>query len=204
MKTRRGETVSRGLSQDREPSASRSRSAARMWAGYLSVCLSLLIACSVGRHHTSDSRLEENFFRHEREFETLLADVTADERLRMIGVRGFRYGDATASGPGDPAEFERLGLPKERFERYQLLLRTLGLVQVTKGESGVEFRVDPGTITNGDSYKGYEYYLTPPEHQKRSLDEYRTTEVDRGRHGGYRVSKLIKGHWYLYLFVNSR
>jgi hypothetical protein len=203
MKPRSRKAASRDSSPDRGPSASRSRPMTGMWAGYISACLALLTACAVGRHHTPDSRLEENFVQHESEFDTLLTDVTADEKLEMIGIHELRYGGAPVSSTGDLADSERLGLTKERFAHYQRLLRKLGLIQVTKGEGGVEFRVDQGSIFNGDSYKGYEYRATPPEHQKVSLDEYRIAEADRGRFGGYSVCKRIKVHWYLYLFVNG-
>jgi hypothetical protein len=58
---------------------------------------------------------------------------------------------------------------------------------------GVEFRVDSGSFSNGDSDKGYEYSLTPPEgHPKTSLDRYRISADDKDRFGNYSVYKPIK------------
>jgi hypothetical protein len=161
-----------------------------------------MTACAVGRRHPPDSKLEQNFLRHESEFAALLTDVMADEKLKMIGIHGLRYGDLAISGKDDLSGLDALGMTKERLAQYRQRLRNLGLVQVTKGESGVEFRVEQGSISNGDSYKGYEHDVTPPEHQKLSLDGYRISAVDRDRFGDYYVRKPIKGHWYLYLFVN--
>jgi len=64
--------------------------------------------------------------------------------------------------------------------------------------------VDTGSLWNGDSYKGFEYSLTPVGgHQRPSLDKYRISEDDKDpRSGGYCVYKPLKGNWYLYLFVN--
>jgi hypothetical protein len=53
--------------------------------GLLGIFLVLEMGCAAGRHHTSDSRLEQNFFRNQSKFQTLLVDVMADEKLRMIG-----------------------------------------------------------------------------------------------------------------------
>jgi hypothetical protein len=45
----------------------------------------------------------------------------------------------------------------------------------------------------GDSDKGYEYSLTPPEgHPKTSLDRYRISADDKDRFGNYSVYKPIK------------
>lgn len=79
----------------------------------------------------------------------------------------------------DPIEVEHVGLPKEKWMRYQRSLRALGIVQILKGEGGVSFKVDQNSISNGDSDKGYEYDLAPPEHQKTSLDAYRISANDR-------------------------
>jgi outer membrane biogenesis lipoprotein LolB len=56
---------------------------------FVGVCFLLLNACSVGRSHTPDSKPEQNFFRQEAEFEALLAEVQADEKLTTIGREKF-------------------------------------------------------------------------------------------------------------------
>jgi hypothetical protein len=73
---------------------------------------------------------------------------------------------------------------------------------VLKGDGRGEFRVDPGSFLNGDSYKGYVYTPTPPDHIRSSLDGYRRCDRDSDRSGGWAVFKPLKGNWYLYLFVN--
>jgi hypothetical protein len=161
----------------------------------------LLNACSAGQHHTSDSKLERNFLNHEGEFEALLSEVQADEKLMMINAHRARYADRFVSA-GD--ETERVGLTRQRWARYQRQLQNLGLAQITKGLRGdVEFRVDQGSLFNGDSYKGYEYSPDAAEHPKASLDGYRISESDRDSSGGYYVSKPLKGFWRLYLYVNG-
>jgi hypothetical protein len=98
---------------------------------------------------------------------------------------------------------ERAGLTNKRLMGYRRRLRDLGLVQVGKSDRAIEFRVDPGSYFNGDSYKGYEYSLDPLRHPKESLDNYKISEADRDRSGGYYVSKPLRGHWRLYLYVSE-
>jgi hypothetical protein len=149
-------------------------------------------------------QLESTFFKHEAEFFALLADVQTDEKLMMIGPYELRYAGRDLSSDRDFPEIERLGLTRERWATYKRQLRELGLVLVIKGDDGsIEFRVDPGSYSNGDSYKGYEYNPSPAEHPKASLDNYRISENDRDSSGGYYVSKPLKGHWILYLYVNG-
>jgi hypothetical protein len=147
-------------------------------------------------------RVRGEFFRHEPEFEALLAEVQADADLTMIRSHEVTYSGRTL--PSDNfAEIERLGLTKERWAMYQGQLRELGLVQINKANGSVEFRVDQGSYSNGDSYKGFEYESGPPEHSKVSLDGYRISEEDRDKFGNYYATRPLKGPWRLYLFVNG-
>jgi hypothetical protein len=166
------------------------------------ICL-LLSACAVGGLHTSDSRLERNFFRHESQFNALLAEVQADQKLEMIGLDEGRYAGRAFSNENE-SEIHQTELTRERLARYRRQLRELGVAQVFRGESGVAFKVDRESILNGDSCKGYRYSVAPPGgHRKANLDEYRISEADRDRFGNYSVYKPLKGNWYLYLFVNG-
>lgn len=165
------------------------------------VVLVLCASCAVGGHHPSDATLTRNFIQHEAAFERLLNELKADTGLGMMAVDGFRYGDHMHAGEyptvGDP------GLSKGRWRIYQQQLRDLGLVQVTKGGDDIEFRVDRGSMLNGDSYKGYVYTSKPPKHMRESLDGYRVMEQDKIPFGGYLVCRQLKGDWYLFLFVNN-
>jgi hypothetical protein len=126
----------------------------------------------------------------------------SDDRLEMLTARLIRYAGRTLSTSDDLAEIERLRMTRERLSRWQQRLRQIGVVQITKAGDAVEFRVDQGSISNGDSYKGYEYDLAPPMNQHSSLDEYRISARDKNEFGDWYVTKPIRGHWYLYLFVN--
>jgi len=167
-------------------------------------CVFFLLAgaCTVGRLHTPDSKLEENFILHQTGFEALLAQVEADQGLEMVRADAIRYGGGTFYSGGDPSGMERLGLSSKRLASYSEQLRRLGVAQITKGEGFVEFRVDTGSLINGDSYKGYQYSPTQPAgHRKASLDAYRISEDDKDRFGNFSVYKPLNGNWYLYLFV---
>ena len=121
----------------------------------------------------------------------------------MISATDVRYAGNVLSAQADRKQLERLGFTRERWARYQQELNALGVVQVLKGPTSIEFRVDQGTFRNGDSYKGYEYDLVPPQHTRRELDGYRLSDNDRDGSGGYHVSKPLKGRWYLYLYING-
>lgn len=163
-----------------------------------------LDGCSAGRNHTPDSALERNFRDHEREFEALLHAVEGDSKLTMIGPGCLRYGGRQVKVYGDDiSPIYTAGFSQEAWIGYQKQLGALGLKGgVLKSEGRVEFRVDPGSIANGDSYKGYEYRATPPQRLRESLDGFRISEGDRSQFGGYVAYKHLKGRWYLYIFAN--
>jgi hypothetical protein len=92
---------------------------------------------------------------------------------------------------------ELAGLPRERVMHYEEQLHRLGLWSVMKSSRGIEFRVDPGSFSNGDSYKGiYWHREDEPRDVRASLDHYRFSSTDEIAY------KALKGHWYLYIFVN--
>jgi len=126
----------------------------------------LLQACAAGWSHTSDAALARRFESNEAEFQN---------NLSAMQLAGF---------------------PKERARRYEDQLQRLGVWSVIKGGRGIEFRVDPGSVSNGDSYKGiYWYREDEPRDVRPSLDDYRFSVKDEF------VYKALKGHWHLYIFV---
>jgi hypothetical protein len=164
--------------------------------------------CAVGGRHPMDMILENNFMEHESQFEGLRAEIARDEGLEMINHDTVRYRGRTFSikkdDTSDFADIERLGLRKERWVMYQNYLDDLRLMQISGcKEDYIEFRADKAKLTNGDSYKGYAYSVTPPKRQISSLDGYRISDSDKDNYGNYRVYKKIKGNWYLLLFVNG-
>ncbi len=178
----------------------------RQWQGaaLLLSALAFLPGCAAGLHHTSDAALERVFNQHEPEFEALLSEVRSDSQLTTIQPKVLIYGGRHLDirERGVSAD-DYWGLTRERWERYQAQLRNLGLAGgILKGEREVEFRVDPGSILNGDSYKGYVYTQSPPPRLLSSLDSYRISDRDRDQTGGWSVWRRLKGNWYLYLFVN--
>jgi hypothetical protein len=163
----------------------------------------LLSACSVGRHHTSDSQLTRNFINHEAEFEVLLSEVQKDVNLTMIDRNEAQYAGRVVIVKDGFLPMERIGLSEQGWRKYQKFMQDLGLARIIMSQDLVEFRVYNGSLFNGDSYKGYEYRLGAARHPKISLDDYRVSAPDRESSGGYYVSRQLKGHWRLYLFVNG-
>ena len=170
--------------------------------GCFTSTLLMLGSCAVGGRHTPDAVLERNFLQHESGFEALLADVKADTNLEMITTHELRYSGRRLSNITESSSFDGLGFSAARWEKYQRQLRQLGLVQVNRGEGAIEFRVDQVSLWNGDSYKGYEYDPVAPPSQQADLDSYRISDRDKDSVGGHRVSRPIKGHWYIMLVVS--
>jgi hypothetical protein len=161
-------------------------------------------ACAVGWNHTSDRVLEDLFSKHQSEFVALLAEVQVDSTLTTVQRDiVIRAGNSVRIHDGDSSSLQRVGLTLERWQHFQERLRSLRLYGVIKGKDSVEFRVDRGTISNGDSYKGYRWHASVPAcHVRESLDGYRRSDEDKDASGNWIACKPLKPHWYLYLFVN--
>jgi hypothetical protein len=164
----------------------------------------LLVGCSVGGRHTSDYRLERTFFEHEAEFGALLTDVRSDSRIMTLQPHLLIYGGQRVNVFGGLlSDVEHAGLAVSRWRGYLAEFRHLGLEGgVLKGRGRVEFRVDSGSLRNGDSYKGYEFDDMPPPHTRTTLDNCSLADMDRDEFGNWIARKHVKGKWYLYLFVN--
>ena len=176
----------------------------RFGALFACALLALPQGCSVGRSHTSDASLQRFFNQHRQEFEAVLSEVQADSHLKTLQRDVVSYSGRLVKVDGIKfEEVESLGLPKSRWIHYQEELQRLRLAGIMKSEHEIEFRVDPGTMFNGDSYKGYCYRATAPDRLLSSLDEYRTSDRDLNRFGGWLVFKPLMGDWFLYLFVNG-
>jgi hypothetical protein len=176
----------------------------RWSAAVLATCVAVSCGCSVGGHHAADSVLEARFFQHRSEFENLLGDMQSDQKIRAVRADlliydGHRFDLREA---GNAAAIERAGLTKQHLARYQEQLDKLGLDGVIQGHGEVEFRTDKESFSNGDSYKGYVFRMSPPDHTRSSLDGYRISENDKNPDGDWIVYKPLADHWYLYLFVN--
>jgi len=162
-----------------------------------------LSACAVGWNHTSDAKLKQSFNQHKNEFQVLLAEVQADSQLTTLQRNVLIYAGQTVDlRVNSLSDVVNTGMSKVRWMRYQKQLRDLGLYGVMKGPGKVEFRVDSGSLSNGDSYKGYEYTTTPPSSVRPSLDGYRISDAEKAPYGGWQVYAPLQGDWFLYLFVN--
>jgi hypothetical protein len=171
----------------------------------LSAAVLLLAGCAVGRHHTPDAQLQRFFWQHQADFEQLLREVQADSQLMTVQPGRVIYpnGGAEVGDTDFVSELVHIGLSSDRWGWYQQRLQHLGLAGgVLKGDDGqVEFRVDPGSLSNGDSYKGYWYSSIQPGPILPNLDAYRISDRERSPRGWF-VCKPLKANWYLYLFVN--
>jgi hypothetical protein len=175
--------------------------------GVLTIIVALWLlfsGCSVGYSHTSDEKLERNFLEHESEFEALLRDVRSDPKITTLQpdllIYDNRRVEVVAS---NPSAIDGTGLSRSRWNSYVQTFHDLGLAGgLLRDRHHIEFRVDKGSVRNGDSHKGYEYDQDRPSHVRSSLDSYRVADADRDEFGNWIARKHIKGNWYLYLFVN--
>jgi hypothetical protein len=173
----------------------------------LCLCASLILlgGCAVGWNHTWDATLEQRFVQHRAEFEQLLAEAERDSQLHVLQPRFLSYAGKRFENVDESnfSEIEILGMPRVRWNSYQQQLKALKIAGgISKTEGRIEFTVDTGSLTNGDSYKGYEYRTSPPDHVLSSLDGYRISDQHKDKFGNWAVYKPLSGNWYLYLFVN--
>lgn len=167
--------------------------------------LALPTACTVGRVHTRDSVLEQNFVRNEPRFERLVADLRSDAKLELMDETELRYGGVSFNAGSGVADLDERGFSTDRWNHYRTLLRTTGVKRAIRGDRGeIELEFDQASIWNGSSYKGYWYSASPPPgHSRTELDDYRLSKQDLSPNGGYFLYKAIKPNWYLYLFVDG-
>jgi len=159
--------------------------------------------CAVGSHHTSDAELERKFVSHRMEFEKLSTELAADEGFEMIRSDSLRYRGRVLRGRIGERDVGDIGLTTGRLETYRRILGSLGVLQITKTGGAIEYRVDQGSVWNGDSNKGLEYCPRQPRGvSSQNLDSYRIGPDSRPERGGRFVYKPLGGNWYLYLFVN--
>jgi hypothetical protein len=115
--------------------------------------LTLSQSCAVESRHTSDAALEQSFEANQAGFESLRAEFEANPLLMTLFA-----GDSPDLHEENLSRMDLAGLPRERLTHFEGQLRRLGLWSVRKGGRGIEFRVDPGSFSNGDSYKGIYWY----------------------------------------------
>jgi hypothetical protein len=171
-------------------------------AALFSIILAVLTeVCGTGCAHTTDDKLRRQFVAHEAEFQQLLAAVNEDAGLTSLGEDVLIYDGRSVARPRIH-DVEEMGLSAKRWQMYDTQRRRLQLVQISRGVNGaVEFRVDPGSLFNGDSSKGYVYLPGMPTRLEPSLDRYRARASDRNRGGNITVYTHLKRNWFLYLHI---
>lgn len=148
------------------------------------------LSCLWANRHRSDAQMAQHFFRHEAEFEKLVAMFQQDSTLRMI--QADFVGDPAASTSGLLGSHP--SLTDVRLREYRRLFTVLGL---HNGINRDDHWDDPGdalilraTTSLSNTRKGYIYSPS------RELPEY-PGETIRD-HDEPRVYKRLKVHWYIY------
>ncbi|MGI9074483.1 MAG: hypothetical protein ACR2JB_24925 [Bryobacteraceae bacterium] len=93
-------------------------------------------------------------------------------------------------------------IPQRRWDEYQKLFKELRLpVGFARDEQDIDFRFDNYSMSNGDSCKGFTY---SPKPLPTCSTELSNCVAAKGiGPNGTLVNRLIKPHWYLYLFYNG-
>lgn len=148
---------------------------------------------SIDAPHPSDQELEANFFKNEADFDALVRMAQADPKVVRLAP-DFNWLDHTAAWPRPESEW---GLSNERWDEYRKLFRKLGLptgISNLQPDGVMLFASSRGLVTGG-STKGYAYFLEDPPHIVDSLE--------RASFKDSRIAyKRLRGHWYLFYWVN--
>lgn len=168
------------------------------------VVLSLLAGCTTGSRHTSDTVLARRFKERRSDFDTLLATVQNSSGIEMVAAEVVYVAGRSYKLPPDRELLRSAGISDELLISIRHLMTTLGIKVVIRASGRVEFRVDPGSVLNGDSYKGYMFLEDPsPVKVRPNLDDYRWTRQDQNPSGDIIVYKKLDERWFLYLFINA-
>jgi len=176
--------------------------------GALAIAVVLLVIFSIGisiklttpRNDASalpsDKTLEENFRRHESEFNELIKMSKIDSRVIRI-ADDFTWLDTNANWPRPDSE---IGFSKERWNQYRNAFRVLGLRQGLLRPIDTEtiflIASGTGTVTSGSS-KGYAYSSKTLSPLSDSLDEISHELLSK-----HTVYKKLDHEWYLFFQGN--
>lgn len=144
----------------------------------------------------NDKTLEENFRRHESEFNELIKMSKIDSRVIRI-ADDFTWLDTNANWPRPEGE---IGFSKERWNEYRNAFRVLGLRQglmrPTDTETIFLIASGTGTVSSGSS-KGYAYSSKPLSPLSDSLEN-----ISRELLSQHTVYKKLEDDWYLFFQGN--
>lgn len=163
----------------------------------LCVCVAVLSGCRV----PSQRGMTLDFARHEAEFEKLRTMFAEDTRLTAVGRNWVRSGTIALVSP--PEKIERVGLTRERYDRYVKIFDALGIeAGVSRDEKGgIWFETTRPSLFNGDTREGYVYSPSPLTPLVIDLESYVPPATDDSPRPRFLVFKVLKGNWYL--FKNS-
>lgn len=149
---------------------------------FLAGLLIALGACDIARH-PSDAVLVESFYKHQPDFEKLVAMLDQDKDLiRITAQNTFLQRDANRQ------------LPRERQDEYRRLLKLLKLNGgIQRDKDGLIFIASLQGVVIPNSAKSYIYALKEPSPLVESLDEV----ISNNRGDQKPVYKRISGNWYL-------
>lgn len=164
--------------------------ALRRTARFLALGLATVLLTGCG--HPSDSDLEENFYRHEADFNRLIEMSNEDARVLRISPDFTHISRGDGLGPDSD-----VGFTKERWQEYRRLFSKLGLDGgLTRSEHPhvivILWASGSGIVGHG-SAKGYAYSTKEPSPLVDSAGRF---PVPPGN-GGH-VYKRIKQNWYIY------
>jgi hypothetical protein len=150
----------------------------------LALCL-VLAGCG-DRPHAKDQEMLDNFARHEKGFEELVAMLRQDRKLVRM--------DSDWTDPADPSA---AAVSTERIAEYRRRFKELGIPRGLRASHDPEsftFIASAVGLGISGSGKGYAYLASPPDLIVKDLDACKSAD---GR--SFFAYRSIKGNWYLFL-----
>jgi hypothetical protein len=157
------------------------------------------VGCSSLRtKHTNDVALSEKFRSHQIEFNRLADIALEDKNIHSIAPNLVTEYDRAQGWRSVGTE---IMLP-DRWAEYRKLFTDLDLPRgIVKNGPSISIMVDPPSISNGDSSKGYTYSIVPlAVCPNNDLEVCLPAYGAKARNGNVIAYRALSANWYLYLY----
>lgn len=147
----------------------------------------LIVTFYIRSRAPSEARMIANFREHKAQFEQLRLMIQQDKRVRSLSSGWLS--DQNMNSTDDPMS---LGISKQRWARYQSLLKSVGADSISNRNNYIRFYVFGGGFTDTSWSIGYAWSAEPPPIMVESAYWHKPTMRDKIYHS------RIENGWYIY------
>lgn len=162
--------------------------------------LPLIVVLTIGCSLSSDTKLKQRFYEHGEMFQELTSMARENNKLVSITIdsivtptRIIAHTERTTTE--DWTDCLQYGLSRQRYRRYQELLRLLDLQGL--GIAGSTVRLTSNPVLSNYYAKGFVYSTQSLEPRVLDLDHFHPSSEQRHNHVA--VYESLGSGWYLFL-----